>query len=107
MTHASLRHRQRKAVQAPKPRIIDPRERLGPLLEKQRELAKNKKFWEQRWSEIDHRHGQVPVENEERRARIASHRRTVGGHLRDLRDETERVREELSHVRSRIKEDKG
>ena len=102
MTHASIRHQRRKAAQAPKVRIIDPRERLGPLLERQRVLADLRAWYTMRAEQLGEKVAVIP--HGDRRTRVLEHRRTILGARRDVEVDLEDVKEELSQVRTRIKE---
>lgn len=105
MTHARRNHSKNEGLGALYGvTIVSYNDRLGPLLERQRELAAAKNFWQARWDALDRKLDSVPESNEERIERLKLHKQTIGGHLRTLKDETSSVRAELTHVRQRIKE---
>jgi hypothetical protein len=108
MRHSISRHSHRGPdARTGRTRIVSYNERLGPLLERQRELAAARNYWQQRWLEVNGKLESIPSQDTERRERVRQHRATIGGHLRDIKAATSGVKEELSLVRSRIKEAKG
>ena len=97
MTHARTQHA--------RPRVISNEERIGPLLRRQRELADMRDWYKGRVKQIARKLAHIP--DGERKARVREHRKMIKAALEDTENHLWDVKDELSMLRSRIKEGEG